>query len=357
MSGESAHETYLSQRIFGSLDGLRGVSILAVVWHHTAAHAFPHVPLLQSGGYGVALFFVISGFLITTLLLREKEQHGDISLRAFYARRALRIFPLYYAVLLGYTALVLLAERGTPEGAEFLRNLPYFATYTNNYFVPDGERVIFYFAWSLAVEEQFYLVWPFLEKRVRRELCLAFLITLIFVTVVQREVLLDGLEPKSGFTFLVSRFATPIFLGVLCAHLLHDAHNYQLLARALGRRFSVWLVAALTLVALAIPRLPMTLVHVLFACLVIACVVKPRHSLGFLFENPILRKIGAISYGIYLFHMLCMNGVRRALGAVGFELPLLVFATTSLVAIGVALVSHRYFEGWFLRHKQRFGRA
>src|SRR6478609_3641264 len=185
------HAEFLARRHFASLDGLRGMSIIAVVWHHTASRAFPNVAFLQHGDYGVALFFVISGFLITTLLIREKEAHGDISLRAFYARRALRIFPLYYAVLLAYTALVLVAERGTSAGAEFLGNLPYFVTYTNNYFVGNGDRVIFYFAWSLAAEEQFYLVWPFLEKRVRRSVCLFLLLILILFSIIEREALLD----------------------------------------------------------------------------------------------------------------------------------------------------------------------
>src|SRR5204863_5681683 len=84
-------------------------------------------------------------------------------LRKFYLRRALRIFPLYYAVLALYVAMVVYVERGSRAGVEFMHNLPFFATYTSNWFVTLGaDRTIFYFAWSLATEEQFYLVWPWI---------------------------------------------------------------------------------------------------------------------------------------------------------------------------------------------------
>ena len=132
---------------------------------------FRSVPFTSIGASGVSLFFVLSGFLITTLLLREHDAHGRIGLRDFYARRALRIFPLYFAVLALYAAITFLTERdaqGHLNGAArlFASNLPYYATYTNNWFVDlklneDGQRrVIFIFAWSLATEEQFYAFWP-----------------------------------------------------------------------------------------------------------------------------------------------------------------------------------------------------
>ncbi len=350
------HREFLARRHFASLDGLRGLAIIAVVWHHAASDAYPDIPLAQHGEYGVALFFVISGFLITTLLVREKERYGDISLSAFYARRALRIFPLYYAVLVVYAALVWLTERDTGVGAQFWENLPYFATYTNNYFVTSGDRVIFYFAWSLAAEEQFYLVWPFLEKRLRRSVALGLLLVVLFVTIVEREALLEGLSPKSGWSFVVSRFATPIFLGVVSAHLLHDKHNYELLARFLGRPSAVWVVAALALLVLSLEGVPMTVIHVLFAALLVASVMRPRHGLSWLFESRVLTRIGLVSYGVYLFHMLCLNGARRCLAWASVDQPALVFAVTLGLAYGVAVLSHRYFEGWFMRRKGRFAR-
>jgi peptidoglycan/LPS O-acetylase OafA/YrhL len=156
------HDEFLNTRTFHDLDGLRAISVIAVVWHHTAALAFPDVHVLQQGLYGVDFFFAISGFLITTLLLREHRRTGRISYRRFLGRRALRIFPLFYVVLATYVLLTIATRRGTPEATEFFHNLPAFATYTSNWFVDleHGTSVTFYFAWSLATEEQFYLLWP-----------------------------------------------------------------------------------------------------------------------------------------------------------------------------------------------------
>jgi peptidoglycan/LPS O-acetylase OafA/YrhL len=93
------HAAFRANNRFGSLDGLRALSVVAVIWHHSGGGMVAS-EWAQHGHHGVTLFFAISGFLITTLLLRERDRHGAIDLRAFYVRRALRIFPLYYAVLL-----------------------------------------------------------------------------------------------------------------------------------------------------------------------------------------------------------------------------------------------------------------
>ncbi len=162
-----AHKRFRETPVFGSLDGLRCLSILAVIWHHTGGHSFD-ITLSGQGRHGVTLFFAISGFLITTLLLREQDKLGYFSLRKFYARRSLRIFPLYYSVLLLYIVGVLITDQGEDYERQFWSNLPAFATYTTNWFVAlDSDRVIFYFAWSLATEEQFYLTWPWIQKYLR----------------------------------------------------------------------------------------------------------------------------------------------------------------------------------------------
>ncbi|MCX5745493.1 MAG: acyltransferase, partial [Proteobacteria bacterium] len=143
-----------------ALDGLRALSILAVIAHHGGGAAAGAASPLGRGHLGVQLFFVLSGFLITSLLIQERARSGGIDLARFYVRRSLRIFPLYFAVLALYVVVVGLTARHEPAGRAFFANLPYFATYTSNWMVSlDEPRVIFYFAWSLAVEEQFYLVW------------------------------------------------------------------------------------------------------------------------------------------------------------------------------------------------------
>ena len=154
-------------RFFESLDGLRAISILGVIWTHVWYVSGPDyydtlikLPVLRNGAFGVSIFFAISGFLITTLLLREQLKYGRISLRDFYIRRTLRIWPLYYATLALYVALVLILQRGTGRNHVFFHYLPGYLTFTYTWFAGWQESsAIFNFAWSLSVEEQFYLIW------------------------------------------------------------------------------------------------------------------------------------------------------------------------------------------------------
>ena len=115
-------DNFCAIRRFDALDGLRAVSVTAVVWHHTSG--MPGPAILSKGYLGVDFFFAISGFLITTLLIREQNATSRISVSKFYARRALRIFPLYYVTLLLYVVLVALTQRNSPEGKEFFRICP-----------------------------------------------------------------------------------------------------------------------------------------------------------------------------------------------------------------------------------------
>lgn len=139
-----------------SLDGIRAVSILLVLLGHVGGtQGLPRLDL-GVGDYahlGVVVFFVISGFLITSLLLSEHETHGRISLKLFYARRSLRIFPASYAYVATLVVLTLLGIIHVPA-----RHIWYAVTYMVNY-LPDASWQVGHL-WSLSVEEQFYLFWP-----------------------------------------------------------------------------------------------------------------------------------------------------------------------------------------------------
>src|SRR3954454_21644367 len=134
MDAKAYYRTFTERSHFGSLDGLRCISIVAVIWSHGPGQQATSV-LLGSGRLGVNLFFAISGFLITTILLRERRSTGDISLRRFYARRALRIFTSYYTALGVYVFPSRLSFPSASATAFFM-SLPYFLTYTSNRFVP-----------------------------------------------------------------------------------------------------------------------------------------------------------------------------------------------------------------------------
>ncbi len=168
----TAYEKFRKARFFGSLDGLRALSIVGVILFHSwwgtpYYRQFNAIPVLRQGSFGVHIFFVISGFLITTLLLREQDRFGKISIRDFYMRRALRIWPLYYATIALYVVLIW-ALQGPARRATFFHYLPYFLTYTYTWFIsPRWPTGPFNLAWTLATEEQFYAFWPLVLRFLR----------------------------------------------------------------------------------------------------------------------------------------------------------------------------------------------
>jgi peptidoglycan/LPS O-acetylase OafA/YrhL len=356
------HAAFRANNRFGSLDGLRAFSVAAVIWHHTAS-GLVAAEWAQHGYHGVTLFFAISGFLITTLLLRERDRHGAIDLRAFYVRRALRIFPLYYAVLLLYVVLVFVLERHSKVGQDFFSNLIYFATYTSNWFVPLDGRVIFYYAWSLAAEEQFYLVWPPLMKRLRtRTRALAVVLT-VMVLIALFDVLLPRWLPASSAAQtvlgIVHKIPLAIIAGVAVALLLHGPNGFARCWPWLAAsRWHCLLWLALSVAAALVPGVPWFTVHVAMAMFVAACCMREDHALAPLLQLPALAYLGTISYGLYLLHMLCRNFIGKVFGFAGVELGAFTnFFATLLLSIVVAGLSYRYFESRFLRMKGRFERG
>ena len=343
--------TFTATTHFRGLDGLRAFSVIAVIWTHVRG---PHsMELIRHGNKGVDLFFAISGFLVTTLLLKERRRTGAISLRDFYIRRTLRIFPLYYAVLALYCVLVFATMRGTPKAAEFWQNLPAFATYTSNWFVSaeNGAEhgVTFYFAWSLATEEQFYLFWPpvlvaaLASRRAWAPAVVAMALFLAQVAAIQ--------APAPGLALtVIGSLAPPILFGATFAVLLDHRPTFDVLAPMLGRRAVPPLVAALLLVQLQLgaPALAVSFTMAILVASICLCQDSFLHPL--LDFRPVAF-VGTISYGMYLMHMLAANAVRKVLG---HQMGLDVFAGTVLLVVLMAFISHRWFESPILRLKSRF---
>jgi len=353
-------QVFRQTRFFPSLDGLRAVSIVPVIWHHASA-SHGYTGILAAGHLGVQLFFAVSGFLITTFLLREKGRTGAVSLARFYARRSLRIFPLYYVVLAVYVLLVLVFDRHSQAGARFFGNLPAYLTYTSNWFVDlnQGNRVIFYFAWSLATEEQFYLLWPSLVRFTRRWWTpLAVMVLLLLGSEAVRALAAGGLaDGHALWVRIVSSVASPICLGCIAAILLERPLAFGLIHRVAGRPWSAPVAGALLVLAVAL-ELHMLTIAVAMAFLVTACVIRPDHGLSRVLELRPLRAIGTISYGMYLLHMIVMNVARRVVGLTHLDAPrlepLLVFALALPLTIAAASLSYRFLEQPFLRLKDRF---
>lgn len=340
------HAAFLARRHFASLDGLRALAMLAVIWHHTVG---------GPGRFGANLFFLLSGFLVTTILLRERARKGTIDILRFRTRRARRLFPLYFTVLAGYVALVLLVEPAGPAREAFFAHLPAFATFTSNLSVElEGERTIFYFAWSLAAQEQFYLLWPWLLKRARARLLAGGLVALLAGVYLTRAGALDALLVQGSVVrTLISSVMPTLTLGALLALALNARRGFEALYACLGAR---WVSSALLAVALLIwrsPGVPEAYMHLVLSALVAACVLREDHLLARCLRLPAAVHVGTVSYGIYLLHMLCHNAAERVLVRLGLELGALDFALTALLAVGLASLSHHFFESRFLPPDKR----
>lgn len=342
------HATFLATRTFGSLDGLRALSIIAVLWHHSGGER--GAGLAGRGFLGVDLFFVISGFLIVTLLLRERRRSGNISLKAFYIRRALRIFPPYYLMLAVVTAATFLKPGN--DSANVRADLPYALAYVAN-LVP--MRSLLSITWSLATEEQFYLVVPTLERWARR--AFPVLLPAAYVLVILPTF---GLWPGLHLPEFVRQTTFgPILLGVGLAHALDRPAAFSAFWRLLGHRLSP--IAALGVLGLALANpaadlsgWPRIAIHWGMALLVASCVVRERHVLAPALRLWPMRRIGIVSYGIYLYHMLVWYFVHRAMQRAGLRSEALFFVALSLGTWGVAELSFRLFESRVLALKERF---
>ena len=362
------------------LDGVRGLAILMVIMSHAFESNYEHGnvavrivgALLSYGYFGVDLFFVLSGFLITGILFDSLKDDGYF--RKFYARRALRIFPLYYGVLI--TCLLLtrpLHLHWNGMGwllAFYLQNLRPMEIMT---FSP-GTWVALYHFWSLAVEEQFYLVWPavvFLMRGKRRVL-VATLVGSAGALILRVGLLLGGASPFAMHVTMVCR-ADSLLLGGTFAML------YRSWVWTRVEEFARWgfvgaaavLVSSILLIEpklLAYPRLNTlwmsggryTLLAVGFSFLV-AWSLQEGSLCKRLFERSWLRFLGKYSYGLYVLHVLVLTVMNLRLRA---ELLRLTHsrmiavvgagAMSLVLSIVAAYVSYHLYERPFLRLKHRF---
>jgi len=358
------YRAYAALRHFGSLDGLRCISILAVLWHHSGQPR--PLAIMERGFLGVDMFFVISGFLIVTLLLREREQRGTISLRDFYARRTLRIFPLYYGVLAVLGVYHLTLGAGKPGASDFARLLPYYLTHTSNWITDaaPGLTVV----WSLAAEEQFYLLWPLCERLLRRRAVWALLAIVVGVSQLVNFGVADTwfngwVGTHRPLLNILQVTFTPIALGVALAHALHAPRPFEAIRRVLGQRWSAPVAGMLMLAAWGGPwggdisgaaRLT---IQISMAVFLAACVVREDHPLRPALAWAPARRIGAVSYGMYLFHMLLYGPAEKLVLALNLAHGPALFVALTAVTYGVAEASFWFYERPFLRLKSRFQRV
>jgi peptidoglycan/LPS O-acetylase OafA/YrhL len=343
--GQATYENFARTKTFGALDALRALSVIAVIWQHTSGDPGPE--FFSKGAFGVDMFFAISGFLITTLLLRERRRKGRISLKGFYLRRVFRIMPIYYVALTAYVLLTLLTNRATPAGDQFLHHLPAFLTYTSNWFsdLSSGPSVTFYFAWSLATEEQYYLFWPpllvLLLHLVGRQGGKGHRgpLTALAVLIVVNQVALH-LPGGALLVTILASLELPILLGSAAALLLDIPEVFRRLSPLLSARWFPPAVLAAIILSL-IWTTPNWLTQVMMVVAVASVCVTEKTVLHPVLTWRPLSYVGTISYGMYLLHMLCANVIRQVIPG---RYSLLLFILTTALVIAVASMSKKFFE-------------
>ena len=295
---------------YPALDGVRAVAILLVLGQHA-----PTRPLID-GFVGVTVFFCLSGYLITTLLLREL-QNGAIDVRAFYHRRAARLAPALVTVVAATIVVLLIGRRDlsvgqvfAPAGAALTYTTSLF-DWTNHVF---ATKDYFNYTWSLSVEEQFYLLWPFAliwgyRRNPRRFAALTLALDLYLG--LSREVKYDQHEYFGSDTN-----ALPILVGALLAIVVHNGW----LSRTVRYLAPCALPAVALLLALASrndtyrPSLVIVAGTGLTLVTLIGVVTRPRSAAGTLLASRPMRWLGERSYSIYLWNVLARIAILASLG-------------------------------------------
>ena len=333
------HESFRRDRHFGGLDGTRAIAALAVVGFHFSGPA----PMFSGGWLGVHMFFVLSGFLITTLLLREEATAGRISLLGFWVRRIFRIAPAYYAAFL--CSYLLLRWSGVWEAAGGPSSVRYFLTF-NPEFSPSF--INFEQAWTIGIEQKFYLVWPLLA----------------FVLVPLLGAVAGGAGRARAAAWLVLAptlvwliwhhniswvHYVAILLGCGMALAMHARLTFRLLAPLSSRVVQVALAVAIYYVQTHSVDLtvrgggpaPLILGFALLCALSLPSLCG-RTEISRVLALPPFRWLGERSYSIYLFQIIGGHFVAMALPQWGNDLHKALVVT--VVTIMIADFVYRFVE-------------
>ena len=345
---EQLHQRMSSTHL-PALDGLRFVAVFLVIVYHLG---FDNVP----GGNGVMLFFVLSGFLITWLMLKENEATGTISLKGFFKRRVLRIFPAFYAYALLTLGFLIVTGRNVPW-AHAVSSLLYFS----NYFIAFNQdsNNAFSHTWSLAIEEQFYLFFPLLFLlfcRNLKHLKIA-IVGLILATWIWRVVLVFGFTASGGYIY--SAFDTRLdnlLVGCLLAVILRE-HSLERLWSVLLRNTLIP-VATVMLLAVSIYFSLGSVVYkstvgfavepILMAVFITQMMAFSATSVWRWLEWKGVKFLGLLSYSLYLYQQLTTSFVADHMA----EYSAFIRITTAIaMTIFAAAVSYYLVEMPFLKLK------
>jgi len=353
------------------LDALRFFAFLGVFIFHAAprtmdfynAAGYPHwlssllISIFGAGAYGVDLFFALSAYLITSLLLRERAATGALDLRGFYVRRILRIWPLYLA----FVAFAAIFAALVPA-----QHLP--MKYVVGYSLLAGNWVYAFYGlpasfatplWTVSIEEQFYLAWPLALRKASVRTMAAIAVGLLAIANAWRVWLAVTAAPVERIEYNTFTRLDPIALGILLAlfgHKLPQFTRLQRIALLCGGAATWVAVFAFTVTgqAITVTTWRMALGHPFMALASVAVLLSVLGSQHRFLRNATLLYLGKISYGLYVLHEFAHFCAMRMVHA---STPGMVVAQ-SIVGLALTIVlaaaSYRWLESPFLRLKERF---
>lgn len=362
-----AHEPAGTDGHIRALDGIRGLGVILVLFYHYGSSAAAHgldnllIQMTGIGWSGVDMFFVLSGFLITGILYDSKGKSNFF--RNFYARRTLRIFPLYYFAAIAVIALAVVTGEDLLGGANPLWILFYVGNFQMAF--EGGGSLLDHF-WSLAIEEQFYLVWPFFVLSLSRKKLMLLATALIVSAPLIRTLLVMNDAPALATYVLTPARTDGLATGALIALAIRGSGGVGPLVPW------AWRIGAIALVGLALViwfgrdlssegplmlTVGISLLTAIFASvLILSLTFRPLTNV---MELPVMRWFGKYSYGLYVWHpivnmILLHSSFTGRFGELTPEKVVMLLAVAFALSVLTALVSYKFLEAPLLRLKRHF---
>jgi len=349
---------------FPNLNGLRFIAAFMVIIHHLEQIKFvlglknywDNSFVLVIGKLGVILFFVLSGFLITYLLLSEEKFYKKISVKQFYVRRILRIWPLYFfVILMGFFVL--------PEidflsyGYDYTNNLMikfgFFVFMLPNLALAMGAAVPFVaHLWSIGTEEQFYLVWPIFMKKIKNKMGLMFFVILFLIQMkTVNSAIIDTL-----YTYWNHFNIDCMAIGGVMALLLfyNKSKILKILYSTAVQIFNIALIIVFISFGVKIPFFHYEFYAILFSVLILNIASNSKNIIKL--ENCLFNYLGKISYGIYMYHAVSIIIAIKILQIIKVENFVIQLVTATSFTLILASLSYELFEKRFLKFKRKFSK-
>ena len=358
---------------FKNLDGLRAFAALSVLFYHSS-HWFkiPHNSKLyyfltfgeMGGAYGVQFFLILSGFLITYLLYVEQNKNKKINILQFYIRRILRVWPLYYLTLIvGFYFYPIILE--FVSGQTYIENASIFlySVFAVNFdFINHGGPSIGILGvqWSIAIEEQFYLIWPLFFYMFFKSKY--FPLLLIIVTIFSEIFYLQNINTYIGYYHFYSNIRFLAFGGFISYVCYFNINLMNNMFNRIGYKKNIFIyLICITLLFLnnflALESLNFNLIFevipILFFTYIILEQNYSKNSFVKLGNFKMLNWLGKISYGIYIYHMIIIYFILNITDT-KTDPYLIKTLITTILTILVSHISYLYFENYFIKLKSKF---